>query len=303
MNYEKIGEFISKKRKEKNMTQKELANKIGVTDKAISKWERGLGCPDVSILEILSKQLDVSILEILKGRIIENEVIPVTEANDYILEATKFSNKQLLKKIVKGMATILIIGICSLLLVLNVSHMLYLNQYDTIDFEAERMTTLKNNLEVISSNIEIIKNDQGIYENGDYERINYYLEQIQDDISNMTLFKYDSKRNIYINDMVILNLTSLNNLDTLEGYRILSKYNANFNTELNRNIYLYASKIYSGYYSRFNYYNYRLIDLNFDSVFSNGDFAFSSFIYDNLYNSELLIDFTNNVIKVGGIHE
>ena len=49
MNYEKIGEFISSKRKEKNMTQSDLAKKLGVTDKAVSKWERGLGCPDVSL--------------------------------------------------------------------------------------------------------------------------------------------------------------------------------------------------------------------------------------------------------------
>ena len=72
MNYDKIGKIIQEKRKEKNLTQKELAEKIGVTDRAVSKWERGVGCPDVSILEILSKELDCSILEILKGRKIEN---------------------------------------------------------------------------------------------------------------------------------------------------------------------------------------------------------------------------------------
>ena len=63
MNYEKIGEFIKTKRKEMNLTQKELAERINVTDKAISKWERGQGCPDVSLLEVLSKELNVSILE------------------------------------------------------------------------------------------------------------------------------------------------------------------------------------------------------------------------------------------------
>ena len=61
LNQEKIGRFIAEIRKEKNMTQKELASKIGVTDKAVSKWERGLGCPDVSILELLANTLEVSI--------------------------------------------------------------------------------------------------------------------------------------------------------------------------------------------------------------------------------------------------
>ena len=52
MNYDKIGSFIQQKRKDKGLTQKQLAEKLGVTDRAISKWERGQGCPDVSILEI-----------------------------------------------------------------------------------------------------------------------------------------------------------------------------------------------------------------------------------------------------------
>ena len=50
MNQEKIGKFILELRKEKNMTQQELADKIGVTDRAISKWERGLTLPDVTML-------------------------------------------------------------------------------------------------------------------------------------------------------------------------------------------------------------------------------------------------------------
>ena len=97
MNYDKIGKFIQEKRKEKNLTQKELAEKLGVTDRAVSKWERGVGCPDVSILEILSKELDCSILEILKGRKIENEIIKVTEADDYVKDSMNIS-KQITKE-------------------------------------------------------------------------------------------------------------------------------------------------------------------------------------------------------------
>ena len=98
MNYEKIGEFIAEKRKKKNLTQAELAKKLGVTDKAVSKWERGLGCPDISILEILAKELDVSVLELLKGRKIENEVIKVTEADDYVKDTFKVSKHLYNKK-------------------------------------------------------------------------------------------------------------------------------------------------------------------------------------------------------------
>ena len=63
----KTGEFIAALRKERGLTQKELADKIGVTDKAVSKWECGRGFPDIGILEILSKQLGVSITELMNG--------------------------------------------------------------------------------------------------------------------------------------------------------------------------------------------------------------------------------------------
>lgn len=67
MNPEKVGRFINQIRIEKKLTQEELAKKINVTNKAISRWERGLGLPDISLLEPLSKELNVSISELLNG--------------------------------------------------------------------------------------------------------------------------------------------------------------------------------------------------------------------------------------------
>ena len=67
MNQEKIGNFIREIRIEKEMTQQELADKIGVTDRAISKWENGRGMPDISFLIPLSTCLDVTVLELLNG--------------------------------------------------------------------------------------------------------------------------------------------------------------------------------------------------------------------------------------------
>lgn len=71
MNQEKTGKFISELRKEKNMTQRELADKIGVTDRAISKWENGRGMPDLSLMEPLCNELGISINELLSGEKIE----------------------------------------------------------------------------------------------------------------------------------------------------------------------------------------------------------------------------------------
>ncbi len=69
----KIGQFIYKLRKENNLTQLQLAQKIGVSDKAVSKWERGLGCPDVSLLPELSCIFGVDLETILSGEPEENE--------------------------------------------------------------------------------------------------------------------------------------------------------------------------------------------------------------------------------------
>ena len=67
MNQEKIGKYIAEIRKQKNMTQKELAEKIGICDKTISKWECGNGMPDISYLESLCNSLDITVNELLSG--------------------------------------------------------------------------------------------------------------------------------------------------------------------------------------------------------------------------------------------
>ena len=67
MNAEEFGVFIAVCRREKNMTQLELAQKLSVTDKAVSRWERGKGFPDISLLVPLSDALDISILELMRS--------------------------------------------------------------------------------------------------------------------------------------------------------------------------------------------------------------------------------------------
>ena len=73
MNQEKIGKFIKDRRLELKMTQKDLADKLGISDRAISKWENGRGVPDVSLLSDLSKVLDVTINDLLSGEVVKKE--------------------------------------------------------------------------------------------------------------------------------------------------------------------------------------------------------------------------------------
>jgi transcriptional regulator with XRE-family HTH domain len=73
MDCNKVGRLILSLRKEKSMTQKDVAHLMNISDKTISKWERGLGCPDVSLLGELSKILGVNIEKILLGELNPND--------------------------------------------------------------------------------------------------------------------------------------------------------------------------------------------------------------------------------------
>lgn len=63
-----LGALIAQTRKEKGMTQLELAEKLGVTDKAVSKWERELSCPDIQSLPTLAEALGLSLEELMQGK-------------------------------------------------------------------------------------------------------------------------------------------------------------------------------------------------------------------------------------------
>ncbi len=99
MNQVKIGKFIAQCRKNKNMTQAELAEKLNITDRAISKWETGKGMPDSSIMLELCNELDITVNELLSGEEIEmDNYNKIAEEN--LLELKKIDetkNKMLLQ--------------------------------------------------------------------------------------------------------------------------------------------------------------------------------------------------------------
>ena len=66
MKYENMGSLIKEIRKEKNMTQKDLADQLNITDKAVSKWERGISYPDINTIPELSKLLGLSVEELME---------------------------------------------------------------------------------------------------------------------------------------------------------------------------------------------------------------------------------------------
>ena len=84
MDNQKFGQFVLDLRKEKGWTQLELAEKLNVTDKAVSKWERGVGFPDIQMIEPLAETLDVSILELMRSEKMNEQPIPMENANEAV---------------------------------------------------------------------------------------------------------------------------------------------------------------------------------------------------------------------------
>ena len=112
MNQEKIGAFIARRRKEKKLTQAKLASYLGITDRAVSKWERGICLPDVIVYLELCKILGISINEFLAGEDIPKETIE-QKAEENIIQITKDNkNKQkYLKKIIRLLIVMLVVFI------------------------------------------------------------------------------------------------------------------------------------------------------------------------------------------------
>lgn len=109
MNQEKIGKFIAENRKLKKMTQVELAEKLGVSDRSVSKWENGKCMMDLSLFEPLCKELDISINELLSGeRISKEEYQEKLEEN--IVNTIDYSKKEIEKEKIKKSYIIMIIG-------------------------------------------------------------------------------------------------------------------------------------------------------------------------------------------------
>lgn len=114
MSEQKIGLFIRQLRMEKKYTQKELAELLNITDKAVSKWERGLSCPDILLITPLAEILGCSVSELLNGeRTVELQSEKIEETVD---RALKYSDGNARKKLerVKGITAIVLSASCLL---------------------------------------------------------------------------------------------------------------------------------------------------------------------------------------------
>ena len=116
-----LGNYIAARRKELGMTQANLAEKIHVTDKAVSRWERGVGLPDIENLEALAKALEVSLVSLMQGKTCDEKHISIQDAEELVINTIKISKET--SKLQKGfwgsilgIFGIIIVLLCILLL-------------------------------------------------------------------------------------------------------------------------------------------------------------------------------------------
>ncbi len=137
MDNQKFGRFIRDLRKKANMTQKELGEKLNVTDKAVSKWERGLGFPDITIINLLAETFGITASEVLNAEIGKKDTIDVEKAVQEAVEKVtnekekKENRKRKLIKIVKILS--IIIFVLMLLLQLGYLCIMKPNGYEYIN--------------------------------------------------------------------------------------------------------------------------------------------------------------------------
>ncbi len=123
MNQDKIGNFIKSIRLENNLTQKELADRLGVTYQAVSKWENGKNVPDIGIMKQISEEFNINIDEILNGE------------------------KQVKKK--KDYSKLYIFGLIILLVLIGIIYILITNKND--DFEFKTISSKCNDFKITGS--------------------------------------------------------------------------------------------------------------------------------------------------------
>ena len=110
MNQLLVGKFITRKRKEKNLTQEQLAEKIGVSNKTISKWETGKCMPDYSVMELLCEELNITLAELMNGE--EDEKSIHTYDNEQIVEMLKeIQNLKAQKTLIMGYCLLVMGGV------------------------------------------------------------------------------------------------------------------------------------------------------------------------------------------------
>jgi len=224
----KIGKHIAELRKEKNLKQWQLAQKLYVHEKTVSKWERGVVAPDITIIKSIAKEFNVSVDEILSGEKIENNQI----VENATVNAINVYSNQTKRKVLKRTIFIFLLILFVILTIFLVDryyrwdvkrfevdgefHMLGYSFSNNIESKIIINHIAYHNYNIVSDNT--IKNDYveiGLYSNDEmlcYDKLNYTKENTIYDIFNTYNFICETKKKIDY-DNLSLHFKFYNNSD------------------------------------------------------------------------------------------
>ena len=228
MDLNKVGTFIANLRKEKDLTQANLGELLGVNDKTVSRWETGKNAPDISILNDLSEKLGISVKELLNGeRNLEKDIN---------IEALKYYNN-------RGKKRILISAIIAILIILLLSILFFsINKYNQYKVFKVYSSNSNLNLEGIvvlnpHRNIIVLRNiEYSDYNEGTTDEISsksYYVKLLSNDkIIKNEIYNFDKEMSLrdFLETYTLYVDESLKNsedLISLENLRLEIEYQNN----------------------------------------------------------------------------
>ena len=157
MDNEKFGNFIKSLRKEKKLTQKELGEKLNITDKAISKWERGLSFPDITMLNSLASFFEIDVSELLNGEKGIKKEVDIEKVIEEAIENYKNLAEKRQIKIKKIKKIIGIISIIILILSLLIQGAyLYVLRKHNFEYVIDILEYIMNEITIVSATISMI---------------------------------------------------------------------------------------------------------------------------------------------------
>ena len=238
MDQKKIGEFIKEQRKQKGLTQIDLAEKLGVSNRTISSWENGNSMPDYSIFQDLCNELDISINELLSGeKLTEENYQKRFEEN--IVSTIDYNNKKRNQKI-KICIILIAILIISYLVYKSFIAYFYYKDYDNHENNSFPFNQNIKNIKIQNNNKankDALSNELNIYIPDGFELItdksesNFVIDSCEPFIKN---FKDNNSFDAMILVCDTKRTNSIGNLDYhgITTYRLFEKYNIHDSVDL-----------------------------------------------------------------------
>lgn len=176
MDQEKIGKFIAKCRKDKKLTQAELAEKLGISEKSIGNWENGRNMPDLSLFKPLCNILNISINDLMSGEKVDNQkYIKTLEENIVNMVSNIERNKLKRKKII-------ILTLIGILMMMVIGRIFYVYYETDVKYDSRTM------------NCNIVEKELHFHIKGQSVLNTYYTSKIVD---NKTIYFFHTTVNIY----------------------------------------------------------------------------------------------------------